>query len=318
MGFKRFVNTDILSNMISSQSKFHLIDSRPGLLNSSIIGAKRLNLLDLTENPSQIPYLPTSEKFNKYLNALNIEPDDTPIVIYDSSTTRTAAKLWFTFKLFNKSNVSVLNGGFEKWANENRELSTNIQDTKPEIPLQDCQNENKDTKIPLEQAKFTKNTKLLKGFEYISTLADLLKEENPQTLSRVIDGRAALRFIGLAPEPNSAKQGNIDGSKNLPHTYLLNQDRTVKSKEEVFKILEKYNIRLDDTGNIVHFSGFGLSACYNLLILEEVGFTNQYLFDGGWNEWLLKDKPIEMPVSVKGILEEGYEKYLKKKNNKKL
>ena len=318
MGFKRFVNTDILSNWISSQSKFHLIDSRPGVLTSSITGAKRLNLLDLAENPSQIPYLPTSQAFNKSLNLLKIEPDDTPIVIFDSAATRTAAKLWFTFKLFNRANVSVLNGGIDKWTNESRELSSNTQDLNPAAPAKDSQSSNNDTQSHPDQAKFTKNSKLLKGFEYVSALADMLKEDNPQTLSRLLDGRSALRYVGLAAEPNSAKSGHADGSKNLPHALLLNQDRTVKSRDEVLKILESYNIRLDDEGNIVHFSGFGLSACYNLLILEEAGFTNQFLFDGGWNEWLVKDKPIEMPVSVKGILEEGYEKYLKKKSNKKL
>jgi len=244
-------------------------------------------------------YMPNEETFNKKMTEFGVDNDKVLTVVYDSQECRGAAKLWLAFRLYGKNNVVVLEGGLEKWLSENRKVEPSTSET---VPL----------KAP---PHFPKNPKLLKQIEYIGAISDLLTKPVPQTLTRIIDARSALRFTSLSPEPSGIKNGHIPGSKNLPTAYLYNRDMTLKSHSEILKALETYNIDLDPTGNIIHLSALNFSAAYNFLALEEIGFSNQYIYDGGWTDWVNKYKGFEPSVSVKGLLEETYNSHLKNRKN---
>jgi thiosulfate/3-mercaptopyruvate sulfurtransferase len=311
MGLKRFVKTDKLQVMIRELKEFHLVDARDGYVDKVIRGAKRIDFKGLAEGTGRVPYLTGQDRFNWAMKKVGIQNDDTPVVVYDDEKSRTAAKAWFTFKVFGKNNVAVLDGGLEKWLKENREICDYQEQSNP---WEDSSSESE--KPESSPPKFIKNSKLFKPCEYISAIIDLLNKSPPQTLTRLIDARNPLRFTGLSKEASGESSGSIPGSKNLPFRVLYNSDRTIKSRSELLETLKSHNLEIDPSNNLVHFSGFNLSACYNILALEEAGFENQFIFDGGWHEWISRPKPAEMPISVKQILEESYEKYLKTKTNK--
>lgn len=301
MKIARFIKTKELEELIRGGAQVNVLESGIGRLKERrgvIIGAKRVEW-DMWGGEGMTAYMPNQEAFTKKMAEVGIDNDQVLTVVYDSQECRAAAKLSLAFRLYGKSNVAVLEGGLEKWLSENRKVETPTSETKPLKAL----------------PHFPKNPKLLKHIEYTAAISDLLTKPTPQTLTRIIDARSALRFTNLSAEPSGIKGGHIPGSKNLPTAYLYNRDMTLKSDSDILKALETYNIDLDSTGNIVHLSGLNFSAAYNFLALEEIGFTNQYIYDGGWTDWVNKYKNIEFSVSVKGILEETYNSHLKKQKN---
>lgn len=301
MKIGRFIKTQELEELIRSGEKVHLLESWFGTEGKSfevIEGTRRVGWSWMVEG-GNAAYMPSEDVFVRKMQEVGVKDDDCAVVVYDRDGFRPAAKLSLAFRLFGRKNVAVLEGGFEKWLQENRKVESSAQ---PFNPLS-------------TPPQYSKNPKLLKHFEYISAISDLLSKDNPQTLTRILDSRSALRFTGLADEPIIQQKAKIPGSKNLPVSYLYNKDMTLKSPSEMRKTLENYNIDLDDSGNIIHLSGCNFSASYNFLALEELGFTNQFLYDGGLADWVLKFKFSEPSVSVKGMLENSYELYLKSKKN---
>ena len=55
------------------------------------------------------------------------------------------------------------------------------------------------------------------------------------------------------------RSGNIEGSKNMPFTELLNEDRTFKKRNELINIFNQNQI--DNNKDIAFTCGSGVTAC---------------------------------------------------------
>lgn len=247
-------------------------------------------------------YVPSNSTMQLYMQKINLKSLDMPIVIYDRLGTKTAARLWFTLRIFGMNNLSVLDGGLEKWQSEGLPLDTTPIAPIPETILDPL----------IEGYDFKQSKKYLKEHSYTSAMSDLLSKPSPQTLSRIIDSRPPLRFLGFEDEPGGRKSGHMPGSKNLYYKYCLNQDSTYKSKDELLELFAKYELDLNEDGNIIHLSGIGSSACSNILAFEIAGYKNNVLYDGGWTDWVEKYIIPEPTMSPKDIMQEAYEERMKK------
>ena len=67
--------------------------------------------------------LPGSTHFGEAAGALGIGDGDT-IVVYDSHGLYSAARVWWTFRIFGAKNVYILDGGLPKWKAEGRPIET--------------------------------------------------------------------------------------------------------------------------------------------------------------------------------------------------
>ena len=249
----------------------------------------------------QAPYLiPESTIFIKYLKELQIKNDNTPTFIYSRLKSQSAARLWYLLKLYGKKNVALLDGGLEKWVSEDYPTDKGPPSAQESDPLTES------------DYNFTSTGKY-KNYPYVSALGDLLSRETPQSLSRIIDARSPLRFLGMSEEPmQGIRSGNIPGSKNLHYTRCFNEDSTYKSRDELLKLFNELNLDLNESGNIIHVSGKGISACSNILAMEIAGYTSNYLYDGSWIEWTQRYNIMEGSISPKSILESAYFKHLEK------
>lgn len=54
-------------------------------------------------------------------------------------------------------------------------------------------------------------------------------------------------------------------------------------------------MKLDKDGAIIVYCGSGVSACPNVIALEEAGYTNVKLYSGSWSDWISYD---ENPVAI--------------------
>ena len=172
---------------------------------------------------------------------------------------RSAARLWWMFKVFGYSDVVVLDGGFPKWVKENR--STTAEITEKEI----------------------RHLTIYEDKSIVADRDDVLRATKLNHCS-IIDARSEGRFMGTAPEPRSGlRSGSIENSINVPYETLLNEDFTFKKKREILDIFSKKGVVFNNY--IITTCGSGVTAAVLYLALDEIGCSKISLYDGSWAEW---------------------------------
>ena len=101
----------------------------------------------------------------------------------------------------------------------------------------------------------------------------------------------------MAPEPRKGlRAGHIPGSKNIHYKQLLNDDGTMKDKDNLSNIFK--NAKIDFGKPIITTCGSGVTAAIISLALEIIGQRNHSLYDGSWTEWgQFEQLPIEVGSS---------------------
>ncbi len=267
--FKNIVSTDWLEQHLEAPD-IRIIDSswyfpqekrnaEQEFLECHIPGASFFDIDKVKDNNSDLPHmLPPSAMFNSTVRKLGIG-DGHKVVIYDGLGMRSAARLWWMFKVFGYSDVVVLDGGFPKWVKENR--STTAEITEKEI----------------------RHLTIYEDKSIVADRDDVLRATKLNHCS-IIDARSEGRFMGTAPEPRSGlRSGSIENSINVPYETLLNEDFTFKSKREIIDVFSKKGVVFNNY--IITTCGSGVTAAVLYLALDEIGCSKISLYDGSWAEW---------------------------------
>ena len=207
--------------------------------------------------------LPKKDDWEKTMSELGVKNSD-HIVIYDNSDVISSCRVWYTFLYFNHDPdlVSVLDGDFKKWLKEKKDTTKDIKKFEKSSY---SAHENKS--LVLNKDQIVTNIKN-KSFE-------------------LIDARGRERFLGLQPEARKElRSGNIEGSKNMPFTELINNNRTFKKKEELISIFEKNKI--DPNKKITFTCGSGITACVLGLTNSIISGKKPVVYDGSWAEYGIK------------------------------
>lgn len=125
--------------------------------------------------------LPKPADFETYVGRLGIN-NNTHVVVYDNSDKFplfSAQRVWWTFRAFGHQNISVLEGGLQKW----RKLNNAVTDALEQVPVE----------------KFTArfNPDMVKSFEEVMT--NQFKDKK----FILVDARPEGRFTGKASEPRA-------------------------------------------------------------------------------------------------------------------
>ena len=267
--FKNIVSTDWLEQHLEAPD-VRIIDSswyfpqekrnaEQEFLECHIPGASFFDIDKIKDNDSDLPHmLPPSAMFNSTVRKLGIG-DGHKVVIYDGLGMRSAARLWWMFKVFGYSDVVVLDGGFPKWVKENRSTTADL--TEKEI----------------------RHLTIYEDKSIVADRDDVLRATKLNHCS-IIDARSEGRFIGTAPEPRSGlRSGSIENSINVPYETLLNEDFTFKKKREILDIFSKKGVVFNNY--IITTCGSGVTAAVLYLALDEIGCSKISLYDGSWAEW---------------------------------
>ena len=224
-----------------------------------IPGASFFDIDKIKDNESDLPHmLPPSEMFNSSVRKLGIG-DGHKVVIYDGFGMRSAARLWWMFKVFGYSDVVVLDGGFPKWVKENRSTTADLTD------------------------KEIRHLTIFEDKSIVADREDVLRATKLNHCS-IIDARSEGRFLGTEPEPRSGlRSGSIENSINVPFETLLNEDFTFKKKQEILDIFSQKGIVFNNY--IITTCGSGVTAAVLYLALDEIGCSKISLYDGSWAEW---------------------------------
>ena len=267
--FKNIVSTDWLEKHLEAPD-IRIIDSswyfpqekrnaEQEFIDCHIPGASFFDIDKIKDNESDLPHmLPPSEMFNSTVRKLGIG-DGHKVVIYDGVGMRSAARLWWMFKVFGYSDVVVLDGGFPKWVKENRSITADL--TEKEI----------------------RHLTIYEDKSIVADRDDVLRAIKLNHCS-IIDARSEGRFLGKEPEPRSGlRSGSIENSINVPYETLLNKDFTFKKKQEILDIFSHKGLVFNNY--IITTCGSGVTAAILFLALDEIGCSKISLYDGSWAEW---------------------------------
>ncbi|MFV0643563.1 MAG: sulfurtransferase [Sphingomonadaceae bacterium] len=220
-----------------------------------------LDLASLFDPGSPVPNaLPTAQQFATRMDSLGITTKDR-VVIYDDSFVKTSARAWFMFRMFGHGDVAILDGGLEKWSNENRPLESGQADRGKASGY-----------IPASEKRDNIRTK--------AQMMDISANGSAQ----IVDVRDAGRFTGETVDAvHDLPGGHIPGARNLPFFELYNPDGTFRDASSLRQAFDKAG--LDLTRPVIASCGGGVTACTALFALETLGHKDGQLYDGSWSEW---------------------------------
>jgi thiosulfate/3-mercaptopyruvate sulfurtransferase len=242
-------------------------DAHAEYLAGHIPGAVFFDVDAISDHSTELPHmLPGAGHFSQAVGALGIGDGDT-IVVYDSLGLYSAARVWWTFRIFGATNVFILDGGLPKWKADKRLLETG------------------------ETKKRPKAFHAEMNVAPVAMLADVRMALTDQS-AQIVDARSAERFAGKAPEPRPGlRSGHMPGSFNVPFDRVLENGR-LASPERIKEAFTSAGVDLDKP--IITSCGSGVTAAILTLALESIGRTPKGLYDGSWSEWGGRpDLPVE-------------------------
>ena len=245
-------------------------DARAEYERRHIPGAVFFDIDEIADTDRGLPHmLPSPEKFSARVRKLGLG-DGNRIVVYDAHGMMSAARVWWTFRVFGHDDVAVLDGGLPKWLAEGRP----VEDTPPQ---------------PRER-HFTArmNHLLVRDIEQ-------MKANLERRAEQVLDARSPGRFKGTEPELWPGRRaGHIPGSLNLPFTDLL--DPQTKTFLPAERLAERFRAAgVDPARPVVATCGSGVTASVLAFALHLLGRKDVALYDGSWAEW---GRPGDTPVET--------------------
>lgn len=233
-----------------------------------IEGAVFFDIDTIADGTSDLPHmLPSAATFADAVGALGIGAK-THVVLYDANKFLASARAWWMFRVFGHANVSVLDGGLQKWRDEGRQVTTDS--------------------VRTGEARFAAGA----DRALVCDLADM-RDFSGRTDVQIVDMRPAGRFAGTDPEPRPGlRPGHIPGSRNVPSASLVRPDGTLKREAEARALFAAAGVDLDRP--IVTTCGSGVSAAVAALALHDLGLDDVPVYDGSWSEWgALTETPVE-------------------------
>ncbi len=234
-------------------------DPKREFLEARVPGAVFFDIDGVADTSTTLPHmLPSPEVFSRAVAAMGIGNRDT-VVVYDSTGVFSAARAWWTFRVFGHRAVCVLDGGLKKWRAEGRPVESGPRSPQPGA----------------YEAVFQPH--LVRSFSHMLANVSSGREQ-------VLDARSAGRYRGSEPEPRAGlRSGHIPGSRNLPFNELVNPDGTLADDARLRAAIVAAGI--DPARPIVTTCGSGVTAAVLALALHRIGVTDAAIYDGSWAEW---------------------------------
>jgi thiosulfate/3-mercaptopyruvate sulfurtransferase len=176
--------------------------------------------------------------------------DETFVVAYDDNHVTVAARLWWALRVYGHDRVAVLDGGYGRWVDEGRPVTTDV--------------------ALLPACTFTPRHRP----ELYATKADVLAAVSAGDVA-LIDGRmeGAYRSDG----------GSVPGSARLPGIEFVGDIGSWPTPAEAQRHIGEQS----DLGanRVMAYCTGGVGACGTALAYAIAGRDDVAVYDGSWTEW---------------------------------
>ena len=190
--------------------------------------------------------------------------DDTRVVAVDHMGGQFATRLWWALTYYGHDNVGVLDGGWNRWVEEDRSVSAEV----PAYPA----------------ATFTPRVRP----EWRATAEQVMARRDEDRLV-LIDARDGGQYRG--DRRRGPRGGHIPGAINLPRELFFAEGGGVRAVEEIRRGLGEFGLSPDRP--VIAYCNGGVAATVVLFNLARLGFDRLANYDGSWNEWAYR---AELPV----------------------
>ncbi|UJF33598.1 sulfurtransferase [Paenibacillus hexagrammi] len=206
--------------------------------------------------------LPDLGAFSILVGSLGIDGNKT-VVAYDDQGGAMASRLWWMLRFLGHTEVYVLDQGYSAWKAAGHPVTDEVPAVHPR----------------------TFSPKVNRA---MLASMDEVKDKLGREGTVLVDSREERRYLGLE-EPIDAAAGHIPGARNFFWKGVLNEGGAWKSAEEQ---RERF-AELRDAEEIIVYCGSGVTACPNVIALQEAGFANVKLYSGSWSDWISwEENPI--------------------------
>jgi len=223
----------------------------------------RVDIVDSSE-PGQFLVAPAAA-VEALLSRLGIHADST-IVLYDSQSSRIAARMFWVLRYYGHRDVRILDGGSNAWEAADGHLESGL------------------TSVAATDYRITESKPSLRVDRA------WVRSALGQPDIAIVDARAEEFYSGESigtpfrgDQPN-ARAGHIPGAKNFFWADHFNPDGTFKSAAELRSAYEALGIIPTDT--VISYCHVGLQASTPWFVLSELlGFADVRLYDASMAEW---------------------------------
>jgi thiosulfate/3-mercaptopyruvate sulfurtransferase len=212
-----------------------------------------------------------------FLEENGVSAKDHIILVGRSERLPATTRVFWALEILGHGNISILDGGIDKWLAEKRPLTTEIRNfPKTTYEIRSLQRERLMTGVELEG--------------YIG-LMDRFKLV-------VVDSRRPDEFAGKEMSRDSDKLGHIPGAINLMFMQLLTGKdyKEFKSAEEIRTIFKAKGLTPDK-----HLTFTCVSGCFGTVdyfAARLMGYQDVSVYDGAWIEWCRRGYPIELGSGI--------------------
>ncbi|CAN5152394.1 3-mercaptopyruvate sulfurtransferase [soil metagenome] len=259
------LGADDLVVLDASVVSFTQPNGRPGtfsgheqyLLEGHLPGALFADVIEAFSDPDG-PYpftRPTVEQFVTAAGELGID-NDTTVVVYDSSVSQWAARIWWLFRAFGYDDVAVLDGGLTTWRSEGRELDLGQVAAEPAHFT------------PHERPELWVDKAYVEGVLAGDHDACLVCATPPKEFSGEIVTRT--------------RAGHIPGSSSAPAGRLVDRNTAQFLEPDALRGLLSPAL---GAPRIVTYCNGGIAASSAALALTLIGETSVAVYDGSLSEW---------------------------------
>lgn len=269
------VSTEWVADHLDDSS-VRLVESNEDVLLYStghIPGAVHIDWQSDLNDPTVRDYI-SAEKFAALMSRHGITPETT-VVFYGDKNNWWAAYAFWVFQLFGHTNAKLMDGGRMKWAEEKRELTTEV----PSYPATDYPTPKRDdSKI----RAFREDV-----LQHVTANKPLVDVRSPGEF------KGELLHMPNYPQEGALRGGHIPGAKNVPWARAANADGTFKSADELKEIYEG-EMGLSSDKDVVAYCRIGERSSHTWFVLTYLlGYPHVRNYDGSWTEW---GNSVRLPI----------------------